>query len=133
MSYFEDAAEVYKYLGGVFVTANDTPGVGEKLRAANIVLRLDYSSPDASITVVLKDPAIEVIEGESELTPDVRMAMSADNGNKFWSGDYNVAVGLAKGQVKARGPVSKILQLIPAAKPVFPLYRDLVAGKNADN
>lgn len=131
MSYFADDNEVYKYLGGVFRVANDTAGVGEKLRASNIVLRLDYSQPDSSITVILKEPAIEVIEGDSDLTPDVRMSMSADNGNKFWRGEYNVAVGLAKGQVKAKGPVSTILKLIPAAKPVFPLYRDLVAGKDA--
>ncbi len=133
MSYFADENEVYKYLGGVFREANDTPGVGETLRASGIVLRLDYSQPTSSITVVLKEPAIEVYEGDSDLTPDVRMSMSADNGNKFWRGEYNVAVGLAKGQVKAKGPVSKILKLIPAAKPVFPIYRDLVAGKDAQN
>ncbi|MFJ9565197.1 SCP2 sterol-binding domain-containing protein [Streptomyces fuscichromogenes] len=131
MSYFSSAEEVYQYLGGVFLVANDTEGVGEQLRAGNLVLRIDYSAPTASITVVLKEPAIEVIEGDSELAPDIRMSMSADNGNKFWRGEYNVAVGLAKGQVKAKGPVSKILKLIPMSKPVFPLYRELVAQKDA--
>ncbi|MDX2600346.1 SCP2 sterol-binding domain-containing protein [Streptomyces caniscabiei] len=131
MSYFSSAEEVYQYLGGVFLVANDTEGVGDQLRAGNLVLRIDYSAPTASITVVLKEPAIEVIEGTSELTPDILMSMSADNGNKFWRGEYNVAVGLAKGQVKAKGPVSKILKLIPMSKPVFPLYRELVAEKDA--
>src|SRR5881227_3688513 len=130
MSYFKDDTEVYKYLGGVFRVANDVEGVGSNLRAADIVLRLDYSNPTSSITVVLKGPAIEVIEGDSDLDPDVRMSMSADHGNQFWRGEYNVAVGLAKGQVKAKGPVTKILKLIPAAKPVFPIYRDLVAEKD---
>jgi len=130
MSYFKDDAEVYKYLGGVFRVANDVEGVGSNLRAAAIVLRLDYSNPTSSITVVLKEPAIEVIEGDSDLDPDVRMSMSADHGNQFWRGEYNVAVGLAKGQVKAKGPVTKILKLIPAAKPVFPIYRDLVGEKD---
>jgi putative sterol carrier protein len=131
VSYFSSDQEVYKYLGGVFQAANEVEGVGDRLRASDIVLRLDYSAPAASITVVLKEPAIEVIEGDSELTPDVRMSMSADDGDKFWRGEYNVAVGLAKGQVKAKGPVSKILKLIPVAKPVFPIYRDLVAQKDA--
>ena len=131
VSYFKDAAEVYEYLGGVFKVADAVDGVGESLRAADIVLRLDYSNPPASVTVLLKEPAIEVIEGDSDLTPDVRMSMSADHGNQFWRGEYNVAVGLAKGQVKAKGPVTKILKLIPAAKPVFPIYRDLVAEKDA--
>ena len=36
-------------------------------------------------------------------------------------------------EVKAKGPVSKILKLIPAAKPVFPIYRDLVSAKDSEN
>jgi putative sterol carrier protein len=131
MSFFKDDAEVYQYLGKVFTVANDVEGVGAALREADIVLRLDYSNPSSSLTVVLKEPAIEVIEGDSDLTRDVRMSMSADHGNQFWRGEYNVAVGLAKGQVKAKGPVTKILKLIPAAKPVFPIYRELVAEKDA--
>jgi putative sterol carrier protein len=130
MSYFADANEVYKYLGGVFRVADETEGVGSALRDLNLVLRLDYTGPESTITVVLREPSIQVIEGASDVEPDIRMAMSADNGNKFWRGEYNVAVGLAKRQVKAKGPVSKILKVIPVAKPVFPLYRDLVAEKD---
>jgi putative sterol carrier protein len=131
MSYFANADEVYQYLGGVFKIADTTAGVGEKLRGANMVLRLDYTGPDSSITVILKEPTIQVIEGDSDITPDVRMSMAADNGNKFWRGEYNVTVGLAKGQVKTKGAVSKILKLIPISKPVFPLYKYLVGAKDA--
>jgi putative sterol carrier protein len=133
MSYFTDASEVYRYLGGVFRAANDEPTAGPALKDADIILRLDYTNPDSSITVTLKPEGIEVIEGENDLVPDVRLAMSADNGNKFWRGEYNVAVGLAKGQVKAKGPVSKILKLIPISKPLFPIYKNLVAEKDAQH
>jgi hypothetical protein len=34
-----------------------------------------------------------------------------------------VAVALAKGDVRARGPVAKILAIVPLVKPGFPLYR----------
>lgn len=130
MSFFADSTDVYHYLGGVFRAANDEPTVGPQLRQADIVLRLDYTNPDSSITVALKPEGIDVIEGDSDIVPDIRLAMSADNGNKFWRGEYNVAVGLAKGQVKAKGPVSKILQLIPISKPLFPIYKSLVADKD---
>ena len=132
MTYFADASEVYHYLGGVVRAANDEPSAGPALRDADLVLRLDYSNPDSSITVSLRQTGIEVIEGDSDLVPDVRLAMSADNGDKFWRGEYNVAVGLAKGQVKAKGPVSKILKLIPISKPLFPIYKNLVAEKDAE-
>lgn len=50
--------------------------------------------------------------------------------DRFWRGNYNLAVGLAKGEVKAKGPVSRILKLVPLAKPLFPLYRELIAEKD---
>ena len=41
----------------------------------------------------------------------------------FRSGEVNVTVALARGQIKAQGPVAKILKLVPLTKPVFPRYR----------
>ena len=131
MSYFKNADEVYKYLGGVFRVAEEHPEVGPALRASGITLRLEYSNPDAVITVRMVEPSIEVIEGETDTTPDVRMSMAADTADKYWRGEYNVAVGLGKGQVKAKGPVTTILKMVPLTKPLFPVYKQLVAEKDA--
>jgi hypothetical protein len=57
--------------------------------------------------------------------------MRADDAHRFWRGEYNLAVGLAKGQVKAKGPVNKILKLVPLTKPLFPIYKELTAKKDA--
>jgi len=129
MAYFKDETEVYKYLGGVFRLADEQPDVGPKLRSANITLQLNYSDPAASLTVKFKEP-LEVIDGGQDDNADVRLSMPADIANKYWRGEYNLAVGLAKGQVKAKGPVNKILKLVPITKPLFPLYRQLVAEKD---
>lgn len=131
MSYFANDAELYQFVGGAFRAAADHPQVGPALRGANLVLRVEYSDPTAILTIVMKESGVEVIEGASDVAPDVRMTMSADNANKYWRGEYNVAVGLAKGQVKAKGPVSKILKLIPITKPIFPIYKGLVSEKDA--
>ena len=130
MTYYNNAEEIYKYLGGVFRAANDTE-VGPKLKAADIDLQVYYTDPDAAMTVRLREPAIEVTDGGDNQDADVKLYMSADIGNKFWRGEYNLGVGLAKGQVKAKGPVNKILKLVPLTKPLFPVYRDLVAEKDA--
>jgi putative sterol carrier protein len=130
MVYYNNAEEIYKYLGGVFRAANDTE-TGPKLKAADIDLQIYYTDPDAAMTVRLREPAIEVVDGGGNADADVKLYMPADIGNKFWRGDYNLGVGLAKGQVKAKGPVNKILKLVPLTKPLFPLYRDLVADKDA--
>jgi hypothetical protein len=130
MPYYDNAEEIYKYLGGVFLAANDNE-VGPKLKGADIDLQVYYTDPEASMTVRLREPAIEVTDGGDNPDADVKLYMPADIGDKFWRGEYNLGVGLAKGQVKAKGPVNKILKLVPLTKPLFPLYRDLVAEKDA--
>jgi putative sterol carrier protein len=129
MPYFADANEVDKYIGGVFRLAADHPEVGPKMKAANLVMRVLYTDPDVEMNVIMRDP-MQVVAGPVEDAPDVTLAMPADIADKFWRGDYNLAVGLAKGQVKAKGPVNKILKLVPLTKPLFPMYRELVAEKD---
>jgi hypothetical protein len=128
MPYFNDADEVYKYIGGVFRLADEHPEAGPKLRAANITMQLNYSDPAASLTVKFQDP-MEVIDGGQDDSADVRLSMPADIAHKYWRGEYNLAVGLAKGAVKAKGPVNKILKLVPLTKPLFPIYKQLTDEK----
>jgi SCP-2 sterol transfer family len=130
MAFFSDDQEVYKYLGGVFRIAGDHPEVGPKLTASGVTLRVVYTDPDSQLTLKFREPGVEVVEGESDETPDITMFMSCDIADKYWRGEYNLAVGLAKGQVKAKGPVNKILKLVPVTKPIFPMYRELVAEKD---
>jgi hypothetical protein len=129
MPYFADADEVDKYIGGVFRLAADHPEVGQKMKAANLVMRVLYTDPDVEMNVIMRDP-MQVVSGPVDEAADVTLAMPADIADKFWRGEYNLAVGLAKGQVKAKGPVNKILKLVPLTKPLFPMYRELVAEKD---
>jgi hypothetical protein len=128
MGYFQNTQEVYKYIGGIFRVAESHPVAGPKLKAANVGLRLHLVDPDAQLTVKFQDP-MTVIEGPTDATVDVHMYAYADIADRFFRGDYNLARGVAKGEVKATGPVKKILKLVPVAKPLFPIYRDLTADK----
>jgi putative sterol carrier protein len=130
MGYFTDADDVYRYLGGVFRLAADTE-VGPKLATADIDLQVYYSDPDAKVLIRMHGDNIEVEDGAENEDADVKLFMPADIGDKYWRGEYNLAVGLAKGQVRAKGPVNKILRLVPLTRPVFPMYRDMVAEKDA--
>ncbi|EUA89072.1 SCP-2 sterol transfer family protein [Mycobacterium ulcerans str. Harvey] len=107
------------------------PTVGPKFRAANIVMRVVYTNPDCELTVALRDD-FRVVCGPSNLTPDVTMTMPADVADQFWRGNYNLTIGLAKGQVKAKGPIGKILRLIPLTKPLFGSYREKIAEKDRE-
>ncbi|MCW3041662.1 MAG: hypothetical protein JWM31_3567 [Solirubrobacterales bacterium] len=129
MPFFKDADDVYKYLGGVFQKAAETE-VGPKMAAADIDLTIYYTDPESVMTITMHGENIEVHIGEEREDADVKLFMPADIGDKYWRGEYNLAVGLAKGHVKAKGPVNKILKLVPLTKPLFPMYRERVAEKD---
>ncbi|MEN8674058.1 hypothetical protein [Nocardioides sp.] len=131
MSYFADEAEVDQYIGGVFRAAAEHPESGPKFAAANMVMRVYYTDPDCQMNILMREPRMEIVIGDIDEPADVTLMMKSDTGDKYWRGEYNLAVGLAKGEVKAKGPVNKILKLVPLTKPLFPMYRDLVADKDA--
>lgn len=128
MAEFADDQEVYRYVGGVFRKAGEHPQAGPPLRAAGITLQMHYADPPSQLTVRF-DEDYEVIEGDTDAEPDVELFMPADIAHRYWLGEYNLAVGLAKKEVRAKGPVTKILKLVPLTKPLFPIYRELVADR----
>lgn len=132
MAFFDSPEEVDKYIGEMFRRAADHPEVGPKMKAANLVMKVVYEDPDCALTVVFKEP-MEVQLDDDQHKPDITLYMRADTADQYWRGKYNLAVGLAKGQVKAKGPVNKILKLVPLTKPLFPVYTDLVAEKDAQS
>ncbi len=124
MAYFKDAQEVYDTIGKLFADLAADEELAPKFRKANTVVQYRYRDPDSTITVRLNedDPAA-VDFGETEMEPEVEMSMEADTGHRFWLGKVNVTQALARGQIKASGPVAKILKLVPLTKPVFPRYK----------
>jgi putative sterol carrier protein len=114
MGYFKDADDVYATLGKLFVDLMADEELSSKFRKADTIVRYQYSNPDSAITVRLQ---------ESDMEPEVTMTMEADTAHRFWLGEVNVTVALARGEIKANGPVAKILKLVPLAKPVFPRYK----------
>ena len=122
MAAFKDEAEVYEYLGGVFRRGLTDPELVEKLRPSGVVLRITYTEPDAVLTVDM--PGATLFEGAGEgPDPNVELFMTAETGNKFWLGKVILPVALAKGQVRAKGPVAKLLKVLPLAKGMFGPYR----------
>ena len=130
MPYFKDADEVYEFIGTLFADLAEDDELGPKFRKANTIVQYQYSNPDSQITVKMIDGEDgQVDTGETDLEPEVVMTMEADTAHKFWLGKVNVTVALARGQMKAKGPVAKILKLVPLVKPVFPRYRQMLEDK----
>jgi putative sterol carrier protein len=124
VAYFKDAQEVYDTIGKLFVDIVEDEELAPKFRKANTIVRYEYSDPESVITVRLQEGQPGNVDfGESDMEPEVTMSMEADTAHRFWLGNVNVTVALARGQIKAKGPVAKILKLVPLTKPIFPRYK----------
>ena len=124
MAYFKDAQEVYDIIGKLFVDIAADEDLAPKFRKANTIVQYAYREPESTITVRLQEGQRSDVDfGETEMEPEVTMTMEADTAHRFWLGQVNVTVALARGQIKAKGPVAKILKLVPLTKPILPRYK----------
>ncbi|MEX0993213.1 MAG: SCP2 sterol-binding domain-containing protein [Solirubrobacterales bacterium] len=127
MSVFKDDQEVYQYIGKLFVDLGEDEELAPKFRKADTIVQYKYTNPDSVITVRMQEGQNGDVDfGDTSMEPEIVMAMEADTAHKFWLGKVNVTMALAKGQMKAKGPVAKILKLVPLVKPVFPRYREML-------
>ena len=127
MAYFKDADEVYKYIGRLFEQLAEDEELAPKFRKANTIVQYQYREPESQITVRLMEGEDGQVDcGETSMEPEIVMTMEADTAHRFWLGKVHVTVALARGQMKAKGPVAKILKLVPLTKPTFPRYRALL-------
>ena len=134
MPYFKDDQEVYQYIGKLFEDLSEDDELAPKFRKANTIVQYQYRNPESQITVKLIEGEDGQVDcGETTMEPEVVMTMAADTAHRFWLGEVNVTVALARGQMKAKGPVAKILKLVPLVKPVFPRYRALLEQDNRED
>jgi len=133
VAYFKSEQEVYDYIGRLFQDLSEDAELLPKFQKANTVVQYQYRDPESQITVNMKEGEEGQVDlGTTTLDPEVIMSMEADTAHRFWLGKVNVTVALARGQMKAKGPVAKILKLVPLVKPVFPRYKAMLeeAGRH---
>jgi putative sterol carrier protein len=124
LAYFKDPQDVYDTIGKLFVDIANDDELAPKFRKANTIVQYDYREPESKITVRLQEGQPGDVDfGDTDMEPEVTMSMEADTAHRFWLGEVNVTVALARGQIKAKGPVAKILKLVPLTKPLFPRYK----------
>jgi putative sterol carrier protein len=95
---------------------------GEQLKENGITIKFEVSDPKLTMFVDENGPLFGD-EAESK-TAVVIMKMALDTAHKFWLKDLNVPKALALRKIKAKGPIGKVLQLLPLLKPGQAMYPD---------
>lgn len=124
MPTFTDEQQVYDRLGRAFQSLADDPETAVKLKRANLVVQYQFRKPESTITVkLLRDEDLAVEFGPTTFRTEVVYAMDADVAHTFFLGELNVTVALSRGEIRASGPIKKILEVVPTVVPLIPLYR----------
>jgi hypothetical protein len=139
MGVFRDADQFYECVGELMDRAKKDPVVGPKIAKSGLIIQFQYTDPQAMTTVNAKDKPsqpgvyVDVIHGPCALKPDITMSMKADVAHAFWHGKVNLLSALSKKDIVAKGPIPKILKLLPAVEPLYKVYPALLREKGYDS
>jgi len=130
MPYFKDSEECDELLGGFFRKMSKGVGEGDpvlveiqrKLAAIGLIVKFVWREPVLTVTLDFTRDPFTVLINDDTVTPTATFTLTADVAHKFWHGKVNLAKALTLKTIVARGPIPKILKLLPAIKPLYTRY-----------
>lgn len=131
MPTFKDARQLHDTLGGFFQLLADTAEVGPRLLDSKLKLKFNYKDPDTNIFIDLTGEKAKFSFANNTEKPDVEMTMKADTAHRFWQGQVNLVMALARREITAKGPIPKLLKLLPIIQPAYKMYGPYWEGKNS--
>ena len=132
MGNFKDDRQVYAVLGRLFQDVLADPVLAPQVQRLDGVVQFQHRNPNATITIKAvkgEEPVVDL--GATDLRADVIVVMDADTAHAFWLGRVNATLALNKGQIKAKGPVDKVLRLVALVKPIHKRYAQLLVELGA--
>jgi hypothetical protein len=130
MPYFKDSKECDDILGGFFRKMSEDlagkdpvlVGIQSKLAGIDFIVKFVWSEPELTLTLDFTKDPFSVLINDVSVNPTATFTLSADTGHKFWHGQVNLAKALTMKTIVARGPLSKILKLLPVIVPLYERY-----------
>jgi hypothetical protein len=130
MSYFKDSQECDQILGGFFRKMSEGVAgkdpvlvvIQSKLAEMGLIVKFIWREPVLSLTLDFTKDPFGVYANEETINPTATFTLTADNGHKFWHGQINLAKALTTKTIVARGPIPKILKLLPVIEPMYKKY-----------
>ncbi len=119
MSVFKDVDQMYEVLEDVWNHAIKETEFGPKLKEYEISYKFIIKEPNGYLFV---DHDKVVSGDEANRDAVITMELSSDTVHKFWLKKIKLPVALATRKIKSKGPIPKVLKILPFLKPVYELY-----------
>ena len=119
MSVFNDTQHMYDFLEDLWKYIVFEAGLGDKMRDYGVSYKYIINDPDGYLYV---DPDTVITGEEANRDAVITMELSGDTIHKFWMKKLSLPVAMATKKIKAKGPIPKVLKMLPALKPVYEAY-----------
>ena len=124
MPIFSNSEKMYEVLGELFNALLQDTTAREKFIESDIIIKFDIHDPSGQIWISNEDGG-KAICGPTQLKPTIEMTLSGDSCHKFWLQELTMPVALAKGLIKAKGPMPKVIKLLPLLNPAYSAYPEI--------
>ena len=119
MTVFKDTEQMYSMLGALWNHVISETEFGPKLKEYDITFKFILTEPNGYIWVSHD----KVVTGdEANQAAVITMELSGDTTHKFWLKQLSLPVALATRKIKSKGPIPKVLKILPFLKPVYEKY-----------
>ena len=130
---FASPDEFREVMDRILRLMSEDPEIGPRLRAADVPRRFEFDDVHLMLNVRAARPGERANlwwtwDEEIDWTPRVRMTMSSETANRYFQGRENMAMAIARRQIRATGDLKAALVILPLIKPVFASYRRMIAA-----
>jgi hypothetical protein len=119
MPVFRDAEQTYEVFGGLWREVLSESKLSEKLRKMKLTMKFITKNPDGCMWIC-HDTVLTGPEAEQDAV--ITMQLPADMAHEFWLDNLELGKALTSNEVKARGPLPKLMGLLPMLKFVYKKY-----------
>lgn len=127
---FTTADDVHDSLGRLMEELATDQDVGLRLSRLDTVVQLRYRKPDTKVTLIAREgdaPAVHLGDvPQGTPNPELILTLDADVGHLLWLGRQNVAIGIARGTIQAKGDTRKVIELLELSSAIAPHYEQLL-------
>ena len=121
MAVYKDLAAVKELFVELWTELIEKTEFGPKMRKGNLSILYEVKDPDFFMYVDGHGTKF----GDEAKNQDavIKFYLSGDIAHKFWLKKLNVSKALVTRQIRSRGPVPKVMKLLPLIKPGYEMYR----------
>ena len=123
MPVFQSPEQLYAVLQDVFDKLSEQPENIETFTRSNLVIRMNFTGPDAEVLLDGRQPPLEVFYGPRPGKANLEFEMPADLMHELWMGRQSTRQAIFSGAIQSKGNLMKaisLLDLFQEAERIYP-------------